>query len=198
MFYSLLFGIIGFILFQFIFWKRLKEDYSSELIFSVSFLSSIVWFSSKYLFTRLLPNYWFWLSFTVALLVFVLVVQKLKMRFYETLEAFIISVLSYLIVFFLHDAVVNESIFSFAHSVFIFAICFLFIFLDTRYKNFSWYKSGRVGFSGLITLGSYMLVRSVLVYFFPFMLSFASFDIYISTTVAFISFFLVYNLARNI
>lgn len=195
MFYSLLFSIVGFFLFQFIFWRRLKEDYSAELIFSLSFVLSGSWLLLKILAVKFLPNWWFWVTLAGSLAIFLLVTKKLKMNPHETYEALAISFLTYFGLFLLSDAVISESIFSFAHSAFVFGIVLLFVFLDTRYKNFSWYKSGRVGFSGLAVMGVYFLVRSLLATSFSFMLSFTVFEIYLSAIFAFINFSLLYRLS---
>lgn len=198
MFYSILFGTLGFLAFFYIFWSRLKEDYSSELIFKLAFGTMIVWLAVRFVAQRFLPNWWFWVALLTAFGGFVGYLRILRLSFFESLEALVMAFLTYLSLYFLADAVNASSVFSFAHSVFIFATLFLFVFLDTRYKEFSWYRSGRVGFTGLVTLGFYFLVRSVLSSLFPFMLSFAHYEVYISASVAFLSFLIVYNLARKV
>ena len=197
MFYSILFSTLGFFVFQYIFWKKLREDYSSELIFTLSFTTTGTWLLIKTLTFRFLNPWWFWVSLIAAFLVLNLFSRKLKMNRFETFNAGVLAFLSYWGLYLLSDAVSTESIFSFAHSFFVFGIVFLYIFFDTRYKNFSWYKSGRVGFSGLAAFGVYFLLRTVLATQFSFMLSFTVAEIYISGICSFINFLVLYNLARQ-
>jgi len=75
----------------------------------------------------------------------------------------------------------------------------LFYFLETKYKKISWYRSGRVGFSGLTTAAIFFLLRAAISPFYPNLLTFSgSFEYLFSGLVAFILFFLVYNLAIKI
>jgi hypothetical protein len=73
-----------------------------------------------------------------------------------------------------------------------------FYFFETKYKNFSWYKSGKVGFSGLAVLGIFFLVRALVALSFSFVLSFAGkFESVFSGITAFLFFLGVFNLARQ-
>lgn len=202
-------SFLGVLPFLFIFWKRLKEDYSSVQIFTSGFyiIFSIIFFVLISLLA--LPNLihaspvfsptglWFWggvLGFAVGL---GFSIWKLKLKFFESFESAAIGLLIWLAIVFFLDSVGNSSLVSLISLGVIIALIALFFFVDGRYKKFTWYRSGKIGFSGLATLGIFFLIRTGVALFFPFVLSFVGrVDALISGVVSFILFLLLYNLAE--
>ena len=195
---GVIFLFLGIIIFLFFFWKRLKEDYSSERIFSTAFyiLFGIgagflaVWFF-KY------QQFWFWASSLGFISGFLLGNYKFELQFFESLEAASIGVLFLLGLIFLADSITFSNTFSLAGFGVIFLLIGFWFFLESKYKNFSWYKSGRVGFSGLLVAGLFFLIRAGVATAFPTVLSFVGgVEGIVSGIVAFSFFLGLYNLSR--
>lgn len=196
-FIELLVGLLGLLIFLFVFWRKLKEDYASEIIFksATSILTGMLigWaFSIRYF------SEWFlWSEFIGALVGLSLSCYKQRLRFYETLEAFVIASLPWLSLSLLKNSVVASSFSSFIAFIVTLVMIFVYYFLDYNYKNFTWYRSGKIGFSGLTTLALIFTTRSLLALFGLHVLSFVSkFEGIISGAFAFICFLLIYNLGR--
>ena len=161
-------NVLGIILFLYVFWKKLKDDYISEQIFPTTFFILMGIGVSQILSYYLLSAWWFWLAIVGISLGFSLGVYRYKLRFYESIEALVISFLPWLSLIFL------------------------------QYKRFRWYKSGKVGFAGLTTLGFIFLVRGLTALWVPFMLSFVGvMDAFISVIISVVAFGMVYNLSRS-
>ena len=200
-------GIFGFLFF---FWKRTKEDYSSNEIFSFAFtlLGSILlgsllgyFISSRFSLKSSVFNLsglWFWGGFIFGCLGFSLAYFKFKLRFFETLEAgtvgFLFFYLSILLSFSLQVTDIKLLLFVALQALLI----SLFFFLDSRYKSFSWYKSGKIGFTGLTILGIFFLMRAIVALLDPSMLSFVGkVDAIVDSLVAFAFFITLFNLSGN-
>jgi len=192
------FNTLGVLIFLFVFWKRLKEDYPTSQIFTTG-LYMIVGISLAVIISTKFFGLWgFWLSFTGAALGLALGVLKFKLRFFETFEAGVAASFFWLGLVFLSDSIEKSNSASFIGFIVIILLIVLFYFLDAHYKKFSWYKSGRVGFTGLTTLGLLLLLRAAVAPIVPDMLSFSGkYEAMISGILAFVSFLLVFNLART-
>lgn len=191
-------NILGiFILFYF-FWKRLKDDYQYEKIFNLAFLVLfgylIGYFTSRYLD----QNFWFWIQLAGIMLGFMFGIKRLKMKFFETFEALVIGTLPWVSIVFLSDSINKSSLSSFL-AFWITSICiFIFFFVSARYRTFTWYKSGRVGFAGLVALQLFFVFRLVASIFFQNVISLAGkFEVYLSASVLLIVFLLIYSLSRS-
>lgn len=194
---NILTGLIGILIFLFIFWKRLKEDYSSEIVFKSAtyiFMGILAgWLVSIKFFTE----WFFWLEFVGAIVGLATSFRLLKVRFYETLEAFVIASLPWLSLTFLKSSVVESSFSSFIAFLITLVMIFVYYYLDYHYKEFTWYKSGKIGFAGLLTMAILFLIRSLLALFGIHVLSFVSkFEGIVSGAFAFICFLLIFNLGR--
>lgn len=195
---NILVTVLGIFISLFIYWKKLKEDYASEIIFSSAFLTYLIIFFAWALSYRLFSKWFFWLEFLGLVLGVIFSVFRFKIRFYESFEAMISSVLPWLSLFFLLDSVKNSSLVSFIGFVVILVFIFIFYYFETHYKNFVWYKSGKIGFAGLATVGFFFLVRSAIAIFFANVLSFTGkFDVYISFAVALLSFLMLFVLGKK-
>jgi len=191
-------NILGVVVFLFLFWNRLREDYLSNQVFSSAFLI-IIGVLLFYLISVLyFPFFWFWLTFLGFWLGFMLSVIKFGLKIYETLEASLVSIIPWLSFVFLGDSINNKNLISLLVFGFTIAVIPLYVFLNKRYKDFSWYKSGKIGFAGLTSIGIYFLARGLVAIFFPFVLSFVGdYETILSGIVAFCFFLLVFNLSRK-
>jgi len=200
---------IGLLPFLFFFWRRLKEDYTSGQIFTAGFYIIFSVFFFILAFTLGIPRViaaspiyspsglWFWGAVLGLMIGLGLSIWKLNLKFFETLEAGILGSFFWLAVIFLINSVRDSSVVSLTAFGVSAALILLFFFLDGRYKKFTWYRSGKIGFSGLAVAGTFFFVRAAVALFFPFVLSFVGkLDALISGSISFILFLLLYNLAE--
>lgn len=195
---SILINILGVVVFLFIFWKRLREDYSSEIIFKTSFDILIGILAGFLISLRFTPESFFWFAVLGAMIGLGLSIFRFRVKFYETFEAFIISSFPWISFVFLLDSITHSSFNSFMAFIAILIFVFISYYLDAHYKNFTWYKSGKIGFAGIVTLSLFFIVRSALAIFGINMISFVSlrFEAVISAAAAFVCFVLLFNLAK--
>lgn len=194
---NLLTGFFGCLVFLFIFWKRLKDDYAAEIVFkSATYILTgilVAWSIS----VKFFPEWFLWAEFIGGIIGLGISFRFLRVRFYETLEAFVISSLPWVSLTLLKSSVVNSSLSSFIAFLVTLVMIFVYYFLDYHYKEFTWYKSGKIGFAGLSTLALVFVSRSLLALFGIHVLSFVSkFEGILSGASAFICFLLIFNLGR--
>lgn len=169
---NFVFVFLGSFVFSFILWKRLKEDYANENIFSLCWI---------FLLSGLL-GYWvggfvedlrFWISLLFALVFGFLAVKKMDFKLFEFTDALAPAWFGFLFFSALGQLLSSSSYISFpAFNLVITGVSlFWYIFFLKKYRTFSWYPSGRVGFPGLASLGLYLAFRSVAIYL-TFMLPF--------------------------
>ena len=195
---SIAVNILGVLLFLFLFWKRLKEDYSSNIVFSISFFVLIGIFLGFWISKYFFPDWFFWLEAFGAFLGFSIGFMKFNTRFFETYEALFISLLPWLTLFYLAEFIKRPSWIVGVVSLLNFGLIILFDFVSIHYKNFSWYKSGKIGLAGLLTSGVFFLIRAAIATIFPSMVSFSGrSEVVLSGICAFSIFLLIYNLSRN-
>jgi hypothetical protein len=195
--YYWLLNLLGLILFSFIFWKKLKEDYLASQVFSTEVYMVIGVLLGYYLSSYFFYSWWFWSSLSFGLLAMAIGILRFRLRFYETLESTVIGLFPWTSFIFLADSIKNSSWFSLAYFILIWILILIYVFLNKRYKNFVWYKSGRVGFSGLFVLAVMFITRGIIAILFPFMLSFVGgIEPILSAAAAFVAFLLIYNLSR--
>jgi hypothetical protein len=189
---------LGAVIFLFIFWKRLKEDYASEIIFRSAFSILIGISIASLISFRFFQNEFLWFGFLGAMAGLGLSAYRYRIRFYESLEALVIAGLPWIAFIFLKNSVLTASLISFIGFLIILIIIFLSYFFDQRYKNFTWYKSGKIGFSGLATLVIIFISRLVVALLQIPVISFLGrFEAVISGIAAFISLILLVNLGRK-
>lgn len=190
--------ILGVLSFLFIFWKRLKEDYASSMVFTTSFYVLIGLVIGEVVAGRFFPVWWFWLDLLGISLGLGLGIFRFRLRNFETVEAVVISFLPWLSLVFLRDAIESNSLHSGVGFLIVLVFVAIFILLDKHYKRFTWYKSGKIGFSGATTLGLIFLTRAFIAVTFPNVISFVGrLDAILSAVLAFISFLVVFDLARE-
>ena len=91
-----------------------------------------------------------------------MMIFKFKLRFYETFEALILSGMPLISLMFFKDSMSSSSLNSFLAFVGSLVLIFLSYWLDVNYRNFVWYKSGKIGFAGLTTAALFFLARTVI------------------------------------
>lgn len=196
---NLLVSFGGVLIFLFIFWKRMREDYASGIIFEVATYILLGIALLNLVGIKLFPDWFFWTSVVGAAGGLALGILKFRLRFYESLEAVTLGLMPLLAFTFLKDSVVSASLSSFLGFLSILLIIFIFYFLDTHYREFTWYKSGKVGFAGLSTLAIIFTVRSAIALIGIHVLTFTGkYEAIVSGAMAFVCFILIYNLSRRI
>lgn len=195
---NIVFNILGVLLFLFLFWRRLREDYVTNQIHSTAFLIILFVFLSNQITRNYFPDWWFWISFLVAIFGLALGIFRYGLKFFETADAMVISFLPWLGLNFLSHSIENSDFISLIASLIVLVLILVYFLFDMHYKKLSWYKSGRVGFAGLTVLGISFLIRAAVAIKFPAVISFSSnYEPLLSGMVAFISFLLVFNLAQQ-
>ncbi len=191
-------SILSVYVFLYLFWQRLKEDYARNQIFTTSFYL-LFGMALGYMLARSFAHaWWFWLSLAGSILGIVIGILRFKLRVFETFEAGLLGGLVFLGTVYLYDWVIYIKLSSAVGFVIILALFVLFLILDKHYKRFTWYKSGKVGFTGLSITGIFFLIRTLVALKYPNVLFFAgSYDSLISGTLAFISFLILFNLSRK-
>lgn len=181
----------------FVYWKKLREDYPAQVIFSSAFIVLMAGMAGLLASDFWVKEWFFWLIFGGTLLGFAFSVLRYKMKFYETLDALILSLVPFMALFFLRDSVINTELSSFLAFLVMLALGLSYYFLDLNYKGFVWYRSGRVGFSGLCTSGLFFLIRAGVAIFNSNVLSFVGKgEVYLSGFVAVTCFLLVWKLGN--
>ncbi len=189
--------ILALLIFLFLFWKRLKEDYASEIIFKAATYIlvgiGIGWIAAA----KFFPAWFFWASTAGGFTGLSFAILRFRVKFYETLEAFIISSSPWLGLVFLENSVARSSLSSFLAFIVMLVLVFVSYYLDTHYKRFTWYHSGKIGFTGLAVAIIFFLVRTAIAITKVPMLSFVGQgEAVISGTMALVSFLLLFNLGR--
>jgi len=205
-----LLNILGGFFYLFIVWRQLKDDYDHQKVLRVGFLYlfTLVVFGSIFYYLvapSLEPSpilrpegLWFWGVFLGAFVATLVAIKFMKMRVVDLVETQAPSMLL-LLSFFSLGLGIKKMAYLWLISEALFFSSFIFYFiLKANYKKFAWYRSGRVGFASLVSLGVYFLVRSVIALFIPDVLSLAGrIDAVSSFAIAFLCLYSVYNLARK-
>ena len=192
------FTILGIIIFLFIYWKRLKEDYSSSMVFTSGLYVILGIGIFGAIASRFLPVWWFWFDMLGVAVGLGLSILRYKLRFFETLEALTVALIPWFSFVFLINSIQTSSLVSLVGFIIMLLLLVSFYYFDARYKRFVWYRSGRIGFSGLTILGVFFLIRSLVAVFLSDVLSFVgTLDVLSSAVLAFFAFLAVFNLART-
>lgn len=190
-------GLIGILFFLFIFWKKLKEDYSSEIIFRSSFSVIIGILVGWGISLRFIPSGFLWISGVGALGGLIFANSTYKIRFYESLEAMVVASLPWISLVFLQSSVADSSLISFFAFLITLFMIFVYYYFDQHYKNFTWYRSGKIGFSGLATLLIIFAIRLVVAILRVPVLSFFELEVWADAVFLIIAAGLLTNLGRR-
>lgn len=189
---------VGVLLYLFFFWKRLKDDYIRNQIFTTAFYG-LVLLGSGYLISLYFFNTLrFWLSLVGAITGFLLGIFRYKLKVLEVLEAAVLGLLSIFTLILLGELILSHDILYLFSFIVLALLIILFHLLDKYYKRFAWYKSGRIGFSGLTVTGVFFLIYTIVAITLSGVISFVgNKDYLISLLLAAISFSIVFKLAKQ-
>src|SRR3989338_2205542 len=81
------FSIIGIVIFLFIFWNRLREDYSESIIFTSAFYVLFGMFISTLASLYFFEKWWFWLALLGGVVATWLAIFRFKLRVFEVVES---------------------------------------------------------------------------------------------------------------
>jgi len=185
-------------MYLYFFWKRLKDDYVRNQIFTTAFYGLIL-LGSGYLISFYYFDWLrFWLPLTGAIIGLVLGILKYKLKTFEVLEAAVLGLLSIFALILLGElALTRDMLYLFSFVVLVLLIV-LFHLLDRYYKGFTWYKSGRIGFSGLTVTGVFFVIYAIVAMTLSSMISFVgNKDALVSLILAGVSFSIVFKLAKQ-
>lgn len=198
MIFDIIIIVLGNLAFLYLFWKKLHDDYTADEIFSSAYY--IILFITLFVvfFLRFAPQFWFWGSVLGIALGSLYSHKKNNLRSMELVESLVISLLPGLLLIYLLNYIRLREISSLFFVIVISFLIGVYRLLNKHYKKFSWYKSGKVGLSGLLVLGIFFLIRSAVAISFVFVLSFAGkYEVYFSGISAFFFFLAVFHLARR-
>lgn len=193
-----LLSVVGVFLFLYFFWKKLKDDYTQNLIFPSAIYCLIgiliAGFGSFYFF----PRWFFWISVAGSLLGLLVSLKRFNMRVFEVYEGWVLGSLGLFLVFSMNLFINGwNEVYLLGVILAVFLISLYFL-VDRHYKKFAWYKSGKVGFTGLSISGVTFLIFTLIAIFFPDMVFFqGKIGASIAGTLSFISFILLFNLSQK-
>lgn len=159
-----------FTVFSFVLWKKLKDDYTHDLIFSFTLISLFVAAFGVILAGNFLPGFSFWFVFLLQLICVTWFVKREYFKFYELVDAFSIAWLAFFLLSNISDLVMQIikdkgiRILDLHFVLHVVLIGFVFLLYKTilkKYRSFSWYPSGKIGFLGFAVLTLYFLFRSL-------------------------------------
>lgn len=196
MFEMIIANLLGTLSLFYFLWKKLKDDYHFEKIFNLGFTILSFQFVGILVSRFLLPQYWFWINLLLISIGFGFSVIRQKIKFFESFDGLVVGLLPWLGFYFFAEAIKNSSLVNFVGFWIVLMLVFIFLFLDSQYRKYTWYKSGKVGFSGVVTSFIFFLIRSILGFFFAGLASFSpNFESLFSGAFAFLFLLLLYRLA---
>lgn len=191
-------NILGIFTFFYLIWRNLKEDYHFEKVFNLGFVGLISFFLSNFISRFVEGPFWFWITTLFLLLGFLIVVKRQKMKFFETMEAYFVGFMPWIGLFYLADSINKLRPASFVAFWITFICIFIYFYVKTHYRGFSWYKSGRVGFAGIFTLFLFFLSRTIASLFYNDLVSMSGkFEVYLSGSASLLLLVLMYNLFKE-
>lgn len=191
-------NILGIFLFFYLIWRNLKEDYHYEKVFNLGFIGLSAFLLANFVSHFISGPFWFWILILFLLLGFLIVVKKQRMKFFETIEAYFVGLMPWIGLFYLADSVNKLSLASFVAFWITFILIFIYFYVRTHYRSFSWYKSGKVGFAGLFTLLMFFLSRVIGSLFYNNLVTMAGkYEIYLSGSASLLILVLMYNLFKE-
>lgn len=151
---------LGIVSFSFVLWKNLKEDYLHEKIFSLTLIilgaGALFWL----IFSSRIGYYAFWAAGLALSVVCFYLIRKLEFKVFEFADAVIPAWFLFSFFFSLADFLRTPfDPLKLAWPAISLLSILAYNFFLKRYRRFSWYPSGRVGFAGFASLGFYFFLR---------------------------------------
>lgn len=153
-------NFLAFFVFAFVLWRKLKEDYPNDKIFllTLGLVGGMV--ISKWVFGSW-PLFSFWATLSLLVAIGFYLVKKLEFRLFEVIDAVAPAWFWFLIIGGLTRFLSTREIMALVEPVMAGVSLLGFTFFNARYRTFSWYPSGKIGFAGVGSLGIYFLLRSI-------------------------------------
>ena len=198
----------GILVFCFIFWRRLKEDYSSEILFSSSLhaVFYILSFSGIAYYVFVYPEpyiansifnpheMWFWGGVIGYLVGIFRAIRKFSLRRNEAIEASSMALLPWYGMILVSWSLIPLDMFGFLTGVFVLVLFVFSVWLDANRKRVSLLDINKPPFVAYLIFGLLFLARTVVGAVLPDMLSFVGpVDLIFSAVVAFLLLFSVYG-----
>ena len=191
-------NFIGILIFLYMLWRVLKDDYHFEKIFNLGFIILSVFLLNSFILKYLLSEYWFWINLFSLVLASLFIIKRQKMKFFEILNAMVIGLLPWLSMIYINDAINNSSLSSFVIFWVVLICVFLYFFSSANYRRFSWYKSGRIGFSGIVAALIFFLFRFVSAFLNSSIISYVGvLEVYFSGSTTLLLIIMLYNLSTH-
>lgn len=154
----------GLLVSVFIVWKKLREDYGDNEIFSLNLGiigGGALSFIAASFFPPVVGDLRFWMAAGGSFVAGSLLSKKLSMRPFEVLEAIIPAVFFYLLI---HSLVFISLPFwrQFIYPGVLFFSLLVFLYISTRFRRFFWYPSGKLGLASLFSLIIFFWSRAIL------------------------------------
>lgn len=171
--FSVLFFLLAAFSFSFVLWKKLREDYENDKIFKFTIYIFVGLVIGWWIAVVFAPKFSFWITVFTPFLAGSYVHRQLGLKFFETIDAFAPSWFSFLFFSYsglllahllrLEDLNIKYSTwFVFAEVLLTIGSIVFYKYALARYRKFSWYPSGKVGFAGLTSLAGYFMIRSLI------------------------------------
>lgn len=159
----LIFALFGLFLFSWTLWRNLREDYPSEQIFSFTLTVLLGATLGFWVATSYNPALSFWLSFLGGIVAGIYSMRRFAFRFFEVIDAVAPSWfwLSLFILLGLSLTRQEARLFLLLEAAASFLSLVSYWFLIKRYRRFSWYPSGKIGFAGMTSLAIYFVLRAI-------------------------------------
>lgn len=161
---------LGSLLFSFVLWKKLRDDYTNSQIYSFTLFSVLASLLGLWVANTWLPEFAFLITFLSFVLSSFLLLKYLQIKFFEFIDA--VSIASLYFYFLLRVGILLQQIeaegfdlknISFqvdvAEIILVLISAYLYKFFLKRYRQFSWYPSGKIGFAGLATVALFFLFQ---------------------------------------
>lgn len=161
---------LGVILFSFVLWRQLKEDYTHDQVFYFTLLlllgSLLGWFVTG----KFFADYSFW-GFLVGILIFgIYGIKKIGLKLFELIDSVSQGLFWLLFTFGVVGLVKAKP--ALEDIFFFLPLCFsllAFHYFSRNYRRFSWYPSGKIGFVGFASLAVFFFVRFLIAFYFFFL-----------------------------
>lgn len=166
---SLLFYLTAVFLFSFSLWRKLRDDYTNEQIFSWTLRVLATGLLGVWVAKTFLPQFTFFILLIFCSVSGLIFLKTLSFKFFELIDALAISIF-YFVLFSWIGLGFSEgrNLFTiniyttqqfYPHVFISFFSIYIYLIFKKYYRQFSWYPSGKVGFCGLASLAVFFLLN---------------------------------------
>lgn len=167
-------------------------------IFTTAFYSLALLLCGYLISYYFVKNLIFWLPVLGVSVGLMIGIFKYKLKILEVLEAGVLGLISLSSFVLLAELIVSKDTFYLFGVIVMGLLVLLFFLLDKYYKSFAWYKSGRIGFSGLTVTAIFFMIYSIVAITLSSMISFVeSKDALVAIALSLVAFLVVFKLAKQ-